>query len=224
MARLLISLFALVILFTPRPVSAESSTENEKSPLKSARETVEKYRDEVKKTRMETKEEIKQTRAINKASIEAKLVENRKAIEEKRTELREDLKKIRDEKKKQVVENTASRISDRNTRWVSHWNEVLERLSSILEKIETEASSLNNTALNEAIAKAKSSLAASQTKVSTQAAKLYSPTIETESSLGENMRELISLFQADVKSVITSLNETRRMVKDAATKLREAKS
>lgn len=224
MARLLISLFALVILFTPRSVSAESSTENEKSPLKSARETVEKYRDEVKKTRMETKEEIKQTRAINKASIEAKLVENRKAIEEKRTELREDLKKIRDEKKKQVVENTASRISDRNTRWVSHWNEVLERLSSILEKIETEASSLNNTALNEAIAKAKSSLAASQTKVSAQAAKLYSPTIETESTLGENMRELISLFQADVKSVITSLNETRRMVKDAATKLREAKS
>lgn len=224
MIKLFAVFFALIVVFTPSLALAEESGETEKSPLKSARETVEKYREEVEKTRIETKNSIKETRATNKASIEAKLAENRKAIELKRAELKEDLDKIKDERKKKVVENTASRISDRNTRWVSHWNEVLTRLSSILEKIETESAELNNTALNDAISKAKSSLSSSQAKVEAQAAKVYSPSIETESTLGENMRSLIGTFQADVKSVISSLNETRRLVKDASTKLREAKS
>lgn len=224
MFKLLAVVITLVGLVSPSLVSAETSTESEKSPLKSARETVEKYREEVTKMRIETKNSIKETRATNKASIEAKLAESRKSIELKRAELKGDLNKIKDERKKEVVENTASRITDRNTRWVSHWNEVLTRLSSILEKIEGEAAGLNDTSLNDAISKAKSSYSSSQMKVEAQAAKVYSPTIDTESNLGSNMRSLISTFQSDVKSVITSLNETRRLIKDAAAKLREAKS
>lgn len=160
-------------------------------------------------TRTEIRQEIKDLRA-----------ENRALIASREAEFKANLQKIKDTRKQTIVSNISDRISNRNTLWVSHWNIVTKRLSTILDKIEsraTEASTKGKdiTSVTSAVASARTAIASAQSAIDTQSTKTYSIDLSNESNLGQSVRTTITTFQSDVKSVISQLNVARKAVQSA---------
>lgn len=160
-------------------------------------------------TRTEVRQEIKDLRADNRA-----LIASREA------EFKANLQKIKDTRKQTVVSNISDRIANRNTLWVSHWNVVTKRLSTILDKIQaraTEASTKGKdiTSVTAAISSARTAIASAQSAIDAQSGRTYSIDISTEGNLGQSVKTTLSSFQSEVKSVISLLNTARKAV-DAA--------
>lgn len=166
---------------------------------------------------------IREQRQTFVASKTAELKEKREERKEDRQELianfKENLQKIKDTRKQQIVSNVQDRITNRNSLWVSHWNEVLKRLSALLDKIQTKTDEASQngkdvTAVTAKITAARTAIATAQTAVNTQSAKTYTVDITTEDALKSNTITVIGQFRSDVTAVISSINAARRAVSD----------
>lgn len=137
--------------------------------------------------------------------------------QEKRAEFKEKLADIKDERKQEIVEKIDTNLITLNTKWVSKWNEVLTRLSSIIVKIETRTETLkangkDTTEIEDAIASAKSSIETAQAAVTAQEAKTYTITISDEDSLGQSVKTTINDFHNDIKNTRDTVNDARKAV------------
>lgn len=167
-------------------------------------------------------------RRVNSADREAQIKALKEAALKKREEvkstLRQNLTQIKDAKKQEVVNNIDERIANRNAAWITHWNEVLQRLTGILDKVERRAQELGSagtdiSGLTAVISTARTSISTAQAKVDAQNGKAYAITV-TDDSLGQNVKATIELFRTDVKAVVGSLNDARRAVDTAFKALR----
>ena len=138
-------------------------------------------------------------------------------IRQNREELREKLSEIRDERKQKIIENLAERIVNVNNKWVEHWNNVLERLSGILAKIEVRLPDTDTSAAEAAIASA-------QEAVNTQAGKTYDIAITDEETLGENVSEVLREFHGDLREVHALVKTAREEVVKALRNLKASES
>ncbi|MCL5432703.1 MAG: hypothetical protein M1524_01120 [Patescibacteria group bacterium] len=188
--------------------NSDSVLEVEVSPKSSALK-----KDNIVETRKNFSEEIKEIRK-----------EQAERIKEARVEFRQKLKSIRDERKKTLVENIDTKISNFNQNHTQKLSEALEKLQTILDKIKTKSenaksSGLDTVGLEADIATAQSAIDNAETAISTQAAKQYSLEITSDETLKQTIGPTISQFRNDLQDVRKSVTDARQAVHKAATTL-----
>ncbi len=174
-------------------------------------------RDDFESKMMELEQERK--------SSESAVLEKRKEIE---TEFEDKLAEIKDEHKKEVTATIDKNISNHNQNWIQHWDEVLGRLTNILDKIKSrrdkaQAAGNDVSSVNAAIANAESALTAAQAAINNQSTKTYLINITTEDKLGPAVSSTVQTFKTDVKLVIDAINAARRTIQDAVKALQAIK-
>jgi len=191
--------------------------------------------DEIKRNRIMTREEFEAKTAEIKNLMEQKQAELRNQIqtkreklqaqiEAKRKELRNRLAKIKDEHKKQIVERVYIQVNELNKRITDHFLNVLERLEKVLERISSraakaEANGQDISAVKTAITEATNAINAAKTAVQNQASKVYSVTVNTESSLKTDVGKTRQTLHNDLKNVFNLVRTAQEAVRKAATTL-----
>lgn len=158
-------------------------------------------------------------------NVQERLEAAKERVIQNRVRLQNQLQLIQDENKRRVVENIAERVEIRNEYWVMHWNNVLERLSEILAKIEDRAdraqqAGLDTTDLTQSIREAQTAISDAQTAVTNQASKVYSINITDETTLREDVQEVIGQYKADLETVQSAIRAARAAVQDCFEALR----
>ena len=202
MSRRKISILLLTFLFSTTPVIAAS--------------TVGELRAENAASRAAVKEAAKERWEELKANREAKREEVKANVQAKREEIKAKVQSMRDERKKLVVERVQTKLGEVNGRRTDHFLKVLERLSTILDKIQSRTEKAktegkNVTAVETAIASARTAISTAQTAVNTQKAKTYEITV-TDDTTAKN----------DVGAITKQLQEDLRVVQDTVAAARNA--
>jgi len=129
--------------------------------------------------------------------------------EARREEFKEKLQEIKSERKQKVIENMAARFEHVKSKWIAHWNKYLERLTSVLDKIEERYGA------SEQIDIARASVAEAQVAVDKLSEKTYDIDFDSEDTLREDIKILVTEFKADLMA-------TRETVKNAKADTQEA--
>lgn len=146
--------------------------------------------------------------------------EVRQVKEAKRADAKERFAVIRDERKRTLVERVENSLDAINERRTDHFARVLERLSSILEKILSRADAMKSngtdvSAVEAQVQQAQSAIAAAQEAVRTQAAKDYSLEITDETTVKEIVSGVYRQLQADLKATGELVRKARAEVAEA---------
>ena len=132
--------------------------------------------------------------------------------QENREALKERLQIVKDERKRGIAENIDKRIGEVNQKWVAHWSRTLDRLSAILDKIETRAESSEAADLDAfylALAGAREAIDNAQVAVTTQEGKTYEIVFTDEAILGQAIRSTIADFHNDLKLTQAAVKEAK---------------
>jgi len=143
----------------------------------------------------------------------------------RKEQLSDRISLIKDERKAALVEKLLVRIEKSNEKWVTHWNRTLERLSSILDKIEERANAADDAGTDvsvvlAAIADARIAITSAQTAVNTQAENSYSFEFIEEESVGQVVRATIANFKNDTKATMQTVKDARTAVVNAIRNLK----
>jgi hypothetical protein len=160
------------------------------------------------------KENAEARREAMQQSIEARKSMAETSSRERRENFLQKVAEIQDERKRRIVTNLSSRLSAVNDRWVTHWVAVLTRFEDILEKMTVRADVLANEGHNVAQIKSaigEASLAISEAKesVRAQAGKVYVIDIQEETTIGQSVQTLTSIFRSDLKETLGYVRAAR---------------
>ncbi len=156
---------------------------------------------EAKRAELNTK--VKDEREAAKMRLETAREEAKKAIKTRQAELKDKISKLRDEKKKQIATRLNEQMARLNTQWTDHFNNVLNRLSEILSKVElrvskAETSGKDVAAVKTAIQNAKAAIESARAAVETQAKKTYTATFTSEDKLGAAFKAVKEQLRIDL--------------------------
>lgn len=145
----------------------------------------------------------------------------------RRDEWKEKVSELRDTRKQKTLENLASRKEEVLTKWVEHWGRILDRLGGILERIVSRAAKLEErgidiTEVSTAVASAEDAISEATAQLSNLADKDYTFDFTDESTLGSDIRGIISEFKEDLAAVREAVKTARAAVHDAFSALRSA--
>lgn len=132
------------------------------------------------------------------------------SAQERRQALLEKFSEIKDERKKSILEKLQGNVTDRQQRWGEHWSDVLTRLGTILDKIE----SVGGTTAE--VTTARASIQAAQTAIDDFKAQTYEVSFESEDTVGQHMSTLVQQFKSDSKDVFSLIKQAKDDVKAAA--------
>lgn len=121
----------------------------------------------------------------------------------RRLELKDKISKLRDEKKKQIATRLDEQLARLNAKWTDHFNNVLNRLSEILSKVELRADKAQTagkdvSAARTAIGNAKTAIESARAAVETQAKKTYTATFSSETELGAAFKAVREQLHEDL--------------------------
>lgn len=143
-----------------------------------------------------------------------------------RFERREKLNAIRDERKKAMVERVDEKISAMNQTHTARFSTVLEKLMMILNKISDRAQNvkkipagISTSAVDSAIADAKTAIDAAKAAVATQAAKSYIIEVASEAALRTTVGSVVSMFRKDIRDVHKNVVDAKQAVQRAEKEL-----
>jgi len=205
MSRRKISIFLLTFLFSVTPVIAAS--------------TVGELRAENAASRAAVKEAAKERWEELKTIREAKREENKANIQAKREEIKAKVQSMRDERKKLVVERVQTKLGEVNARRTDHFLKVLERLSTILDKIQSRTEKAktegkNVTAVEVAIASARTAISTAQSAVNTQKAKTYEIAVTDDTTAKNDVGATVKQLQEDLRAVQDTVAAARSAVQN----------
>lgn len=203
MSRKKISIFLLTFLFSATPVIAVS--------------TVGELRAENAASRAAVKEAAKERWEELKTNREAKREEVKTNIQARREEVKAKVSAMRDARKKQVVERVQSKLSDVNARRTDHFLKVLERLSTVLDKIasrteKAKAEGKNVTTIEAAISSARTAISSAETAVNTQKAKTYEITVTDDTTAKNDVGATVKQLEFDLQGVQKTVQAARDAV------------
>lgn len=160
-------------------------------------------REDIKTKRTELNTQLKEAQEAAKKRIETVREEAKKAAETRRVELKDKISKLRDEKKKQIATRLDKQLAHLNAKWTDHFNNVLNRLSEILSKVELRANKAETngkdiTAVKTAITNAKTAIATARAAVEAQAKKTYITTFSSEKELGAAFKAVREQLHKDL--------------------------
>jgi|GEM_PF-4607858 len=181
--------------------SAEEPEVAESAPFSESSPSARGFSQRLQALRQERREGLQQLR-----------LEAQERLRAQRQEFTEKLTEIRDEHRRGLLERIDQRLVLINTNRVNHFNRVLTRLETILEKIETLIGDNPSPVVSEALVQAQESLALAQYTVETQAAQDYVIVITEESALKESAATVVVSFKNDLQSAAQVLNEAKKAV------------
>jgi len=171
-----------------------------------------------KEARIDLKQQIKER-------VQVKREEIKELVATKRQEFKAKLQIIKDNKKKALVERIDTKLSNVNTKHTDRFAQALSNLQVLLDKISltaTEKSVLAD------IATAQIAIDAAKFAVETQAAKIYTITISTESALRSDVGTVTSQLRQDLaathKLVVDAKQAVQKLRTDNAIMKKEATS
>lgn len=141
-------------------------------------------------------------------------------------EFRAKVNEIKDQRKQRIVTNLAERFGSVNEKWTAHWSRVLSRFSEILAKMEervghiAEETGKDVSGAQDAISAAEAAVAGAQEAVAAQAGKTYVPEIDSEATVGENVRSLVEEFHADLRATLEHVKTARQAMTDALSSMK----
>lgn len=211
--------FLLVILISRgQPVLAiDSSTATTETTTTNATQPA-KIKNQV---RLEEKMQDRLNKQLEiKEKAQNKIQERTQLLEQKREEFQQRFQELKDQRKKNIIEKLDQKYKHINTRWTTHFLNVLERLSKILDKIEQRLEivgakkTIDRTAIDQKIASSRTIIAETKTAVETQAAKEYTPDLSDEEKLGEEAQLLNQQLKDDLSALREKVKTTRQSVID----------
>lgn len=188
----------------------KNATDEQKNTLKIE---LQKKREEMLNTLQVKREEFKK-------ELDTKKEEAKTKITAAREKLKTDLLKIKDDKKKETVQNIVDKIAELNTRAVNNLTELTSKIEGILAKVESRANEekakgVDTTATDEAIAKAKVSIADAKAAILAQSTKVYTTDITTDSALKGSMSKIREALNTDIKTLKDKIKLAHTAVKNA---------
>ena len=175
-----------------------------------------------------TQAEIRDLRQAAKERMEAVRLETKERMQAQREQVKERVKDIQDTKRQQMVENLVERFEHLNTTWTDHFTKQLDRLTAIVEKIESRAATAsangkNIAAVTAAIQTAKNAIAVAQVSITAQVAKTYAPDTSavpttTEAATTEGQEALMKTLKASFKSLHETLFNDLFVLRDGPMK------
>ncbi len=113
-----------------------------------------------------------------------------------------------------------------NTKWVGHWQNVLDRLSKILDKMDARSQQLAQDGADisdyEKLSdEARKDIAEALTLLGEQAGNTYVFNITTESRLGTEVSKVTAQYKADIAATHKAVKAAREAVKAAFTSLKD---
>ena len=154
----------------------------------------------------------------------------RQNVKERKITNREEFKtriaKIKDTRKQAIVEKIDNQIAVLNKKHTDRFNKLLEKLTSILSRIETktdelETDGVNVSTVDVAVQIARDAISVAQREILDQAGKDYVIEIDTESNLREVVSSGFKEFRGDMEILRDSIKVVRDAVYEAAKTLRE---
>lgn len=126
-------------------------------------------------------------------------------------------RQMRDARKKLVVERVQERLNNVNERRTEHFLNVLERLSTILDKIESRTEKAKTegkevAAIESAITSARTAILTAQSAVGAQKAKTYEITVTDDRTAKGEVEATVKQLHADLKSVYDTVVAARQAV------------
>ena len=189
MVKKLSVLFLLPILVLT--LAANANAQNSLSTPSAVRQRV----SDIVKERKQTVTEI---RELAKESVMAK-----------RDEFKKKLEIVKDERKKLILERIDEKISEINTKHTDKFAEAILRLQNFLDEL---SAGVTDTPILNDIKIAQGAIDAAQASVEAQAAKSYSITITSETTLRQNAGTTISLLRKDLKTVHKLIMDAKQAV------------
>jgi len=144
----------------------------------------------------------------------------------KRQEYKQRLSEIRDKKKSAILERIDNKITTLNKKHTDRFNKLLEKLTSILSRIEAKADDIETDGVNVstvdvAVQNAKDAIAIAQREITEQSEKENVIEIDEENNLGSVVSSALNEFRKDMAIIRDSVKVVRDAVFEAAKTLRE---
>lgn len=179
-----------------------------RSEIKNKKEETEKDIRELKEEMRKKTQEFKETVRTKKAEIDDK-------VKAKRDELEIKLRNIKDTVKKDKVERIDKQIDDLNARMMSHFSEVLDKMSAVLVKIGERADKASEkgydvSSVRTAINNANKAIETARSAVIAQSGKTYAIQVTTENGLKGVVGRARDALHKDlniVKDLVKTANE-----------------
>lgn len=174
--------------------------------------TLKERRTEVREAARERWEELKTNR-------ESKREEVKTNVQAKREEVKAKAQSMRDERKKLVVERVQEKLGNVNEKRTDHFLKVLERLSTILDKIQSRTEKAktegkNVTAVETIIASARTAIITAESAVNVQTAKTYQITVNDDTTARNDVGAITKQLQEDLRGVQDVVKAARDAVQN----------
>jgi len=219
MNKIIFSLVFIGVLSVGSLVWADDTNRNMPTPtnLPASSTLKESLKDEMEKNRQEFNDMIKQ----KKTELEDK-------IKTKREELQKKLKNIQDVNKRQAVEKIDKQIDELNSKMMTHFSDMLDKMSAKLVKIGERADKAfqqgyDVSSVRTAIDNAKKSIDVVRSAIATQSGKTYAIQVTIDTALKGNVGKARDALHADVTAVKNILQAANEAVHKAATTLGQLK-
>lgn len=155
-------------------------------------------------------QELKDIREAKKQELKNKAAKEKVAIQAR-------IQSMNDEKKKQIAVRIQKKLSAINAARTEHFASFLERLSTILDKIESrtekaKATGKNVSAVETAITEAREAISSSQAMVDAQKAKEYQLVVTDDAAAKTEVGATVKKLQGDLETVRVSLKTAQTAV------------
>jgi hypothetical protein len=154
-----------------------------------------------------------------KAAREAKREEIKANVQARREEIKANIQAMRDARKQKVVERVQERLGNVNDLRTEHFNRVLERLSTVLDKIasrteKAKADGKNVASIESAIASARTAIATAQAAVDAQKARAYQITVTDDNTAKGEVETVIKQLHTDLRATQDAVAAARQTVQN----------
>jgi hypothetical protein len=181
-------------------------------------------REDIKEKREVVKVEVKKTREESKEKISALRQDLEKMREQGKKDLKAKLAKIKDVKKREATERINDNIAKLNKERTEQFGDVLNKLSSVLDRVDERANRAGSKGVDvanakTAIATARQAITDANTVVKVQSEKIYTITVTDEATLKQKVGEVRQQLRDDLTKVHDVVKSAREAVRNAATTL-----
>lgn len=200
---LFFAVVSIVLFYSPSNIKAQLTQDSTTTAPR--KENVQNRVDVRNNRRNEPGLDIKENVQMRKENVA-----NRQEIRSKRKEeFQKRIVTIKDEKKQVLVERLDGKFTALNLRQTTRMKERLDRLTSIVSRLQNRVNQLktngqNTTSAETALTTAQTAIQTSMNAVATQASKEYAPQITTE----ENLRQTVGITSQQLKTDLTTTHKT----------------
>ncbi len=217
MKKTILSIVFSLALVMPMVGLAEDATTT-------ATTTQRELKTQIQELKQEYSERLKQAREEFQNKIQAIKEELKTKLQDAKDKLRVKLQKVKDQKKISSVENINDQLQKLNERWTDHFVDVIDHLSDVLVKIGGRADKLSVNNVNVASVKnlmntASTTIASARTAIATQAAKVYTINVTTETNLKTDVGKTRQALHSDLVKLRDIVFGARNAVHNAAQEL-----